>query len=80
MTNQQSSQSSEVENATKSTLGQAEGYTLTTKHLAGAVNVRPQTITRRYWATGSYFGEVPKKGLNRHLWWLSGAPGRLKNE
>ena len=58
---------------------EASEYTLRTEVLAQAVDVLPQSITKRYHLTGSYLGEIPKKGRNRYLWWHVGAPARLKN-
>ncbi len=58
---------------------EATEYTLRTDVLAQAVDVRPQSIIKQYHLTGSYLGEIPKKGRNRYLWWHVGAPTRLKN-
>ncbi|WP_035570153.1 helix-turn-helix transcriptional regulator [Paraburkholderia graminis] len=42
---------------------------LTTDELAERLNVRRQTIHKRYSQTGAYFSVRPIKLPNRRLWW-----------
>lgn len=54
-------------------------YNLTTGELAKLLRVKPQTIRKRYAATGSYFGLRPIKLPNRYLIWPDDARERLLN-
>jgi hypothetical protein len=42
---------------------------LTTDELAERLDIRPQSIRKRYSQTGAYFGVQPVKMPNRRLWW-----------
>ncbi|MGF6921893.1 DNA-binding protein [Paraburkholderia sp. 40] len=55
-------------------------HSLTTAELAAWLNLRPQTIRKRYSATGSYFGVVPKKGPNRLLLWPADSVEQLAGD
>lgn len=46
---------------------------LTTSELASVLNLRPQSIRKRYSQTGSYFRLRPKKLQNGRLLWPSDA-------
>jgi len=50
---------------------------LTTAELAACLNLRAQTIRKRYHATGTYFGVIPTKGPNRLLLWPADSVERL---
>lgn len=55
-----------------------EDFILTTDDLAAALRIAPQTLRKRLCLTGSYFGEVPRKGRNGRWWWSRHAPVRLR--
>ena len=42
---------------------------LTTAEFAEALNLKPESVRKRYWLFGSYFGVVPVRGKNRLLRW-----------
>jgi hypothetical protein len=42
---------------------------LTTAEFASSVKLHPESIRKRYWLTGSYFGVVPTRLPNRLLLW-----------
>jgi predicted site-specific integrase-resolvase len=50
---------------------------LTTDELAERLRVRPQTIRKRYSATGAYFNLRPVKMPNRRLMWPANAIEQL---
>lgn len=50
---------------------------LTTEKFADAIDLRPQSIRKRYAQTGSYFGVVPSKLPNGRLRWPSDAVNQL---
>ena len=53
--------------------GEANGRDRTTKEFAWLIDIKPQTILKRYSQTGSYFGVCPIKLPNRLLRWPADA-------
>lgn len=48
-----------------------------TKQFADALDLRPQSIRKRYSQTGSYFGVIPQRLPNGRLRWPADAANRL---
>lgn len=57
--------------------GHPDGRRLTTAELAAALSLREQSIRKRLWQTGSYFGVRPVKLPNGKLRWPSDSVARL---
>ena len=53
--------------------GEANGRDRTTKEFAWLIDIKPQSILKRYSQTGSYFGVCPIKLPNRLLRWPADA-------
>lgn len=51
---------------------------LTTEELAEALGIQSASIFKAFSSSGSYFGIVPEKGLNRRLMWPLDSISRLK--
>ena len=52
-------------------------YKLTTEEFAAEHRVRPQTVRKRYAATGTYCGVAPLRLPNRRLLWPTNTVARL---
>ncbi|AIP72194.1 hypothetical protein [Burkholderia pseudomallei] len=52
-------------------------FNATTDKFAEEIHVLPQSVRKRYSATGSYFGIVPIKAPNGRLWWPDDSRERL---
>ncbi|MDV2108640.1 MULTISPECIES: helix-turn-helix domain-containing protein [Burkholderia] len=46
---------------------------LTTEEAAELLGLRPQTLRKAYSSDGCYFSVVPKKAVNRRLYWKADA-------
>ena len=49
----------------------------TTGQLAHALSMQADSVRKRYWQTGSYFGVRPAKLPNGKLWWPADSLDRL---